>query len=86
MKKNLYFLLTESGYPFPFHKQGDVSKVCKDALYLFGDNKRTWIVFSYAQENTKKFVLSLLDQRGRKLRELELKGCSLYLYDLSSER
>jgi hypothetical protein len=59
-----------------------VNRAYQDDICIFGNNARTWFLFSHPK-NSRTFVFSYLEKRGKRLDTLRSKDVDLYLYDLS---
>lgn len=77
----------EKGMFLGIIKDSDIGKyyrISKDQPYRTNGSKRVWVIFSHAKSELKELVLEVLDNQGKRLKEYEKEGASIFLYDLST--
>jgi len=83
--QNVQYIFDENSYFKKVREHGALIAVSKNEAESLGQNKRTWILLSHISQDTKEFILSLLDHNGVQLKKFEETGAALYLYDLSAK-
>jgi len=63
-------------------KKNGMYNIYHDTKIKEFDGKRVWIFLSHVQPRYKEFLLDVFDSQGKRLKLLEGRGASIYLYEL----
>ncbi|MFA5261789.1 MAG: hypothetical protein WC450_11235, partial [Candidatus Omnitrophota bacterium] len=61
----------------------DVYLMPPDQRQRNGDNQRVWVIFSHERPELKKLMLMELDRQGKRIKEYQTGGASIFLYRLN---